>query len=121
MIIKTVDHIKITVPTDCAEQARDFYIGILGLTEIPKPEPVKKNGGFWLNAGGVEVHVGLEDGIDRHNSSAHLGYLVDDAAAWREKLKNAGYEILKATAIADVERFYIRDPFGNRIEFMQRL
>lgn len=120
MTIQTVDHITITVPSNAVDEARQFYCGLLGLQEIPKPESVLHSGGFWLKAGSVQVHVALEDGTDRHSLSAHIAYQVDDAAVWREKLESAGFEILEAIAIPDVERFYIRDPFGNRIEFMQR-
>ena len=63
----------------------------------------------------------LEDGADRRKSSVHIGYMVDDIAAWREKLVAANVEILEATPIPHVERFYVRDPAGNRIEFMQRV
>lgn len=40
-------------------------IEVLGLQEVEKPENRKKNGGFWLQAGDSQVHVGLEDGIER--------------------------------------------------------
>lgn len=121
MTILGVDHIKITVPADGLDDARRFYCDLLGLPEIPKPEPVLKNGGFWLQAGACQVHIGLEDGADRRKSSVHIGYVVDDITAWRAKFVEANVEILEATQIPHVERFYVRDPSGNRIEFMLRI
>jgi catechol 2,3-dioxygenase-like lactoylglutathione lyase family enzyme len=119
-MILRVDHTEITVPRGAEEQAREFYCGFLGLQEIPKPEPLRPRGGFWLEAGGTQVHIGVEDGIDRTHSKAHVAYRVDDLEALRLRLQAAGIEVKDGIPIPGVRRFDIRDPFGNRIEFLQR-
>ena len=48
----------------------------------------------------------------------HLAYQVDNLGAWREKLAKAGIALKENTTIPDFDRFEIRDPFGNRIEFV---
>lgn len=120
-MIQNVDHAQITIPTGSEPTAREFYCEFLGLKEIEKPENLKKRGGFWLQVGTTQVHVGTEDGIERSKTKAHVAYRVTDLAHWREKLKSRGLEILEGLPIPGAERFEFRDPFENRVEFIQRL
>lgn len=78
-------------------------------------------GGFWLEAYGIQIHVGAEDGVDRLTTKAHLAYEVSDLEIMRARLKQIGLEILEGPTILGLERFETRDPFGNRIEFLRRL
>jgi catechol 2,3-dioxygenase-like lactoylglutathione lyase family enzyme len=100
------------------EAARQFYCGVLGLTEMEKPEPLKGRGGFWLAVGDRQVHVGVEEGVDRPATKAHVAYRVADVASWRARLEAAGVEIFESVAIPGYERFEFRDPFGNRVEMI---
>jgi catechol 2,3-dioxygenase-like lactoylglutathione lyase family enzyme len=102
-------------------QAREFYCGVLGLTEIPKPESLRGRGGFWMEAGGFQVHVGTEDDFDRSQTKAHIAYEVENLETWRRKLESRGIKILEGIPIPGFERFEFRDPFGNRVEFMKKL
>jgi len=113
-----VDHVQITVAKGQAEAARRFYCDLLGLTEIEKPDALKARGGFWLQVGDRQVHVGVEDGVDRAATKAHVAYRVDDVEAWRGRLLAEGVEILESVAIPGYARFEFRDPFGNRVEFI---
>ena len=117
-MIERLHHVNISVPTDQVAQARAFYCGLLGLREIPKPESLQANGGFWLELAGQEIHVSIEDGVDRHKTKAHIAFQVADIAAWRSKLEVAGFTLLKGTVIPDYKRFETRDPFGNRLEII---
>jgi catechol 2,3-dioxygenase-like lactoylglutathione lyase family enzyme len=116
-----VDHVQITVPREAEHAAREFYCGILGLAELEKPAPLKPRGGFWLAVGDRQVHVGVEDGVDRHSSKAHVAYAVDDLDAWRGRLAAADIQVKDSIAIDGVRRFEFRDPFGNRVELAERL
>ena len=89
------------------------------MPEIEKPEALKGRGGFWLAVGDRQVHIGTEDGVDRHVTKAHLAYEVTSIEAWRKRLQEHGVKLLEAVPIPGYERFEIRDPFGNRIEFIQ--
>ncbi len=119
MILK-VQHAQITIPKGEEEKARKFYCGVLNLREIPKPESLQKRGGFWLEIGGLQIHIGTEDGFDRTKTKAHIAYEVDNLDVWREKLIENGVEILEGVKIPAFRRFEFRDPFGNRIEFLER-
>jgi len=119
MAILRVHHANISIPQDSEDEARAFYCALLGLQEIEKPVALKPNGGFWLRLSNMDVHVGVQDDVNRHALRAHLAYEVDDLTVWREKLSHAGVTLKENTAIPDFDRFEIRDPFGNRIEFVK--
>lgn len=119
-MIKAVHHTQITIPTGAVDAARDFYCELLGLAEVPKPESLAGRGGFWLQLGDHQVHVGTEDGVNRTSSKAHVAYLVTDLDGWREKLKSRDIVAVEGIQIPGYDRFEFRDPFGNRIEFLER-
>jgi len=119
MQIVRLHHTQITVPRGAETQARQVYCDLLGLTELPKPAALQEHGGFWLQVGDSQVHVGTEDGVDRAASKAHVAYQVTDLAGWRLRLQERGITILNGVPIPGYDRFEIRDPFGNRIEFTE--
>ena len=114
-----IHHAQITIPRGAEEQARQFYCQLLGLQEIEKPESLQRRGGFWLQVGDRQVHVGTEDGVNRNATKAHLAYQVDDVNAWQHLLEEHGITVLDAVPIPGYKRFEFRDPFGNRVEFIQ--
>ncbi|MBZ0289931.1 MAG: VOC family protein [Anaerolineae bacterium] len=119
MTITRLNHAQITIPRGAEEPARAFYCGLLGLPEIEKPDSLKGRRGFWVQVGDIQVHVGTEDGVDRTLTKAHLAYQVDDIAYWQTLMQQQGIEIGDSLPIPGFERFEIRDPFGNRVEFIQ--
>jgi catechol 2,3-dioxygenase-like lactoylglutathione lyase family enzyme len=116
-----VDHAQITIPKNSEDLAKAFYCEFLGLKEIEKPENRKKNGGFWLELGGFQVHVGTEDGFDRTQTKAHVAYRVSDLDFWRKRFEEKGIEIFDSLPFPHARAFEFRDPFGNRAEFIQLL
>ena len=121
LLILKVQHAQITIPTGTEAEAREFYCDVLGLKEIPKPEILRNRGGFWLEIGAFQVHVGTEDGFDRTQTKAHIAYEVEDLEGWREKLNAHNIEIIEGLPIPHYRRFEFRDPFGNRVEFLEKL
>lgn len=119
LILRT-HHAQITVPKGSEDTARKFYCDFLGLKEIPKPEILQARGGFWLEIGSFQVHFGTEDDFDRTKTKAHVAYLVEDLEGWRSKLENYGIKILEGIPIPEYNRFEFRDPFGNRVEFLEK-
>ncbi len=118
MILK-VHHAQITIPTGEETKAREFYCEFLGLKEVSKPESLQSRGGFWLEIGGFQIHVGTEKDFDRTRTKAHIAYLVEDLDVLRVKLESRGIKILEGVPIPDYSRFEFRDPFGNRVEFLE--
>lgn len=121
MNISRIHHAQITIPAGAETSARDFYCNVLGLREIEKPASLQARGGFWLQVGEMQVHVGTEAGVDRLKTKAHLAYQVDDVAAWQNTLAAHGIEMADSIPIEGYARFEFRDPFGNRVEFIQQL
>ena len=78
MSIKGINHVQITIPTGTEDEGRAFYCGLLGLHEIPKPDTLKGRGGFWVTTGGYDVHIGVEDDVNRLKTRAHIAYEVAD-------------------------------------------
>jgi catechol 2,3-dioxygenase-like lactoylglutathione lyase family enzyme len=118
-MILGLHHAQITVPPGAEAAAREFYCHFLGLSEIEKPDSLKARGGFWLQVGQLSVHVSLEEALNRHQTKAHLAYTVSDLEQWRTRLVERGIRPQDGIPIPGFSRFEFRDPFGNRVEFIQ--
>jgi catechol 2,3-dioxygenase-like lactoylglutathione lyase family enzyme len=118
MTIIRLHHAQITIPPGAEGEARRFYCGLLDLPEISKPVSLTGRGGFWVAVGDMQLHIGTEDGVERHATKAHLAYVVTEIGRWRETLAAHGIAILDGIPIPGYDRFEARDPFGNRIEFI---
>ena len=119
-MITGIHHVQITIPRGSEEAARQFYCGLLGLAEIEKPEALVARGGFWLGVGDAQIHVGVEDGVERRATKAHVAYAVDSLVEWQSRLHRAGIRIEPGVEIPGYARFEFRDPFGNRVEMLSR-
>lgn len=120
-MVINLHHVQITIPKGAEQEGRNFYCGILGLTEIEKPESLKERGGFWLAVGNKGIHIGIEDGVDRLTTKAHIAYQVEDISHWRGVLQKNDIQVVEGIPIPGFERFEFRDPFGNRVEMIQKL
>jgi len=120
LLILRVQHAQITIPKAAESRARKFYCEFLGLKELPKPEALRTRGGFWLEVGAFQIHVGTEDGFDRSKTKAHIAYEVENLDGWRGRLQASGVTILDGIPIPNYSRFEFRDPFGNRVEFLEK-
>ena len=120
MKILSIDHVQIAIPAGAEETARAFYINLLGFTEIPKPPQLAKRGGVWLQSENARLHLGVENDF-RPARKAHPAFIVDDLDAILEKVQLAGYEWDESQPPLDgYKRAHIYDPFGNRIELMEK-
>ncbi len=122
MPVVGLDHVQVAAPMrpGVEDAARAFYGELLGLPEIEKPAALQAKGGVWFSLGQGELHVGLEEQFQPVRK-AHPALLVSNLAAMRVWLEEVGVQIAEAEAIPGVGRFYVHDPFGNRIELMERV
>lgn len=120
-MINEIHHVQVTIPRGAEEQARQFYCQLLELQEIEKPVVINERGGFWLQVGNRQVHVGAEEGVERLATKAHIAYQVTDLAEMRKRLEANDVTIQEDVPLPGLARFQIRDPFGNKIEFIQPL
>jgi len=119
--IEGVDHVQVSVPVGSEDAVRAFYCGVLGLEEVEKPEVLRPRGGLWLVVGDRALHFGTEDVAGRAASKRHVAFRVPDLAAVRRRLEDAGVAVVEGIQIPAFVRFECRDPFGNRLEFLQAL
>jgi len=52
-----IDHVQLAIPVGGEQVAREFYVGVLGLTEVPKPAALSVRGGAWFEAGTTRCHL----------------------------------------------------------------
>ena len=118
MPIVAIDHVQLAMPAGREDEARVFYGKLLGLTEMPKPADMAKRGGAWFEAGAVKIHLGVE--AEFHPArKAHPGLRVEGLAELVEGLRAAGVTVVDGQPIDGVERVFVEDPFGNRIELLE--
>ena len=121
MTILSIDHIQLAMPPGEEDKARAFYIGILGFVEIPKPADLAKRGGVWFQAQDVHLHLGVEAEF-KPARKAHPAFIVSGLDSLLTKVQNAGYETdTSQPALDGYKRAHVFDPFGNRIELMEKL
>jgi catechol 2,3-dioxygenase-like lactoylglutathione lyase family enzyme len=108
------------MPPGGDETARQFYGGVIGLREIPKPASLPQRlVWFAANDDGDEVHVFTEENMGPNSAEQHLCLEVDDLEAYADRLREHGYDVLIPEAIHNRPRFFVRDPFGNLIEMVE--
>ena len=121
MPILSIDHVQLAMPAGQEDQARTFYVSILGFTEISKPVELAKRGGAWFQSQNVQLHLGVEADF-RPARKAHPAFLVSDLDSLIAKVQRGGYETdTSQPALEGYKRAHVFDPFGNRIELMQIL
>jgi catechol 2,3-dioxygenase-like lactoylglutathione lyase family enzyme len=120
MRLTGLHHVQVAMPAGREDDARAFYVGVLGLTEVPKPENLRGRGGCWFRSedGGLEIHLGVEQDF-RPARKAHPAILVHALGELRRRLVDGGYEVQDDTQLEGFERCYGFDPFGNRLEFLE--
>jgi len=120
MPITALHHVQLAMPPGREDDARAFYVGVLGFEEVPKPANLARRGGLWLRSGSADVHLGTEEGF-RPARKAHPALLVDDLRALADRCRELGCLFPADEPLAGYERVYVADPFGNRIELLQAL
>ena len=117
---KRLDHVQLCIPIGKEEEARSFYVGLLGLQEIPKPESLIANGGFWVQCGDIQLHIGVEPMTEGLKSKRHPAFEVEHLNEVRTYLEEYGVATQNEKPIPGVERFSFFDPFYNRIELLEK-
>ncbi len=108
-------------PVSDLGRSRAFYEGVLGLEQIPRPDfgPVR---GVWYQAGPVQVHLILHEGMDPVSTGAiepgsrHAAFAVADYETARRRLEELG---VAHRASAVTGQIFCHDPDGHTIELIQ--
>ncbi|HEX8709726.1 MAG TPA: VOC family protein [Pyrinomonadaceae bacterium] len=116
---KKLDHVQLCIPIGEEEKAREFYGQVLGLEEIEKPDALKPSGGLWFEVADIQLHIGVEE--THAKSKRHPAFEVEGVEQIREYLRGLDVKVKEEVLIPGVVgRFSFFDPFGNRIELMER-
>lgn len=117
-----LDHVQLAAPEGCETEARNFFNALLGWTEITKPDMLRKRGGVWFQCGMHQVHIGVQKDFVPARK-AHPAFRVRNLDELREYLRRNNRQVIDDEARADegAIRFYLNDPFGNRLEFVEWL
>ena len=115
-----LDHVQLAMPAGREAEAVAFYEGLLGIPHVPKPPHLAGRGGCWFERDELKVHLGVERDF-RPASKAHPAFLVDDVRVLAEVIAGAGFRVVDDEPLEGFDRIYVDDPFGNRIELMERL
>lgn len=117
-MILEIDHVQLAMPKGAEEIARHFFTDVLGFEEIDKPEPLRSRGGCWFKKNNAILHLGVEESFSPARK-AHPAFRVSDIASFRQRLQDDNIEVTDDNSLQHVRRFFVFDPFGNRIEFIQ--
>jgi catechol 2,3-dioxygenase-like lactoylglutathione lyase family enzyme len=119
MPILSINHVQIAIPVASEDRARAFYSGILGFKEVAKPAEMAERKSIWFVAGGANLHLGIE--LDFHPAKrAHPAFVVKDLDAILTACERAGLSTKPDTSFNGFRRAHVFDPFGNRLELMER-
>ncbi len=115
-----LDHIQLAMPHEQEPRARAFFEGVLGMPELEKPDSLKGLGGCWFACGAQALHLGVEE-VFRPAKKAHPAFLVQDLENIQARLTTAGIKTNQQPALPNARRIFLEDPFGNRIELIERI
>lgn len=116
---KAIDHVQLAAPGGSENKARKFYQDILGLIEVEKPEQLKKSSGVWFTSGACNIHIGIEEPFIPARK-AHPAFEVENIEGFKQHLSEKGIPFVEDNRIPGVNRFHFNDPFGNRIEIVEK-
>lgn len=116
-----IDHVQLAMPPgqDAEAAAHRFYAELLGIPRVPKPATLATRGGCWFERPPLRVHLGVEADF-RPARKAHPALGVAGLAELVMRLQAGGVEVREDSSIEGAMQAYVDDPFGNRIELIER-
>lgn len=112
-----LDHLQIAIPVGSEREAVEFYGGLLGLAQLPKPDEMAGRGGAWFQAGSIQIHLGADPDFVPAKK-AHPALIVSGIETLANALSAAGHEVRDGLTVDGVTQTFTDDPFGNRIELV---
>lgn len=116
--VLSIDHVQLAMPKGSENRARSFYRDVLGMNEIPKPDPLAGRGGCWFGSGETQVHLGVEEDF-RPAKKAHPALVVQGLNEILARCEAAGLPTKPDAQIDGRRRVHVFDPFGNRLELIE--
>jgi catechol 2,3-dioxygenase-like lactoylglutathione lyase family enzyme len=120
--VQSLDHVTIVIKD--LDKTRQFYVDILGMQEVPRPNfPFV---GQWFQAGATQIHTILEapgtgkagTAVETNSRGHHFAFLVENAEEAYREVFNLGLPIVsppKKRPDGAVQVF-VQDPDGHLVE-----
>jgi catechol 2,3-dioxygenase-like lactoylglutathione lyase family enzyme len=114
-----IHHVQVACPPGSEDALRAYYVGVLGMTEKPKPPALAVRGGCWfVDEHGSELHLGVEADFTPARK-AHPALNIPDLDPLAARLTAAGYPVTWGDGeVPGMRRFHTEDCHGNRLEFV---
>ena len=119
MAVIKIDHFQVAIPWGRIPDALAFYEGVLQFVRVAKPAELDQSGA-WLVQGPVNLHLGEEKEFEPARR-AHPALLVDNIDQLLGNAERGGHPLRIDQGPTGYKRASVFDPFGNRIELMQKL
>lgn len=113
-------HVQLAMPKGGEAEALAFYQGVLGLTPVEKPAPLQARGGVWFESGALRLHLGIETPFVPAKK-AHPALETADLSAVIAVLQRHQIAFQPDADLPGIRRLYVADPFGNRLELLERI
>jgi len=120
MKVRSIHHVQLAMPVGGEPEAIEFYGDLLGMPTSDKPPHLVARGGCWFETDEVSLHLGVDQDF-RPARKAHPAFLVDDLSELEQRLSGSGISVVTDEELPGYRRFYVNDPFGNRIELIEEV
>lgn len=115
MAIHSINHVQLAFPAGSEEPIRNFYSSLLGLREVR----LAAGNALHFAAGTQRIDLVPTDHWQGAPSVSHLALEVQDLSALRGRLLQAQLPLVENRALPGYLRFYVKDPAGNQLEFLE--
>lgn len=115
MSVHSINHVQLGFPSGEQSVIRHFYAGLLGLNEFRAPGASTLR----FHAGPQRVDLVPTENWQPPPALHHLAFEVNNLPGLRAKLLDAGFELDESRPLPGHLRFYVRDPAGNPLEFVE--
>lgn len=126
--VRRIDHVTIVVSD--LEASRRFYVDLLGMAEVPRPDfgfP-----GLWFQAGNTQIHLNIESQeagppgftytATQITRALHYAFEVEDAHVAAHQLRDRGVTIVAGPRSRPdgAVQLYVHDPDGHLVEIFSQ-
>jgi len=114
------DHMTIQAPHSYQAQARAFFGTFLELPELAHPPVVTERGGLWFGLpDGRQLHIAVCEPFSPLDVG-HPALRCADLDAVLARAAEYGIAATPDTLLSPLRRAFLSDPWGNRLEIIER-
>lgn len=115
MTVQAIHHVQLPFAPTQRETTREFYRAQLGLSELSQPAGATLR----FIAGKQRIDLVPSDALPSGPVVSHIALEVQQLPQLRSKLLAAGHVLDESRPLPGYFRFYVNDPSGNTLEFLE--